>query len=260
VASQIRSRRARPRNRQATNAVCDSAWSKKAAQAELIRRLAEVENGTSVNPSKVTIAEYLQAWPDHDTELAGKTIERYRELAERQIIPHLGHIVMQQLRPAQVNDWHTTLLRSGGKDGRPLATATVKQAHGILHRSYERALRLEQVARNRVHVVPAPRIIRDEATVLTADQVATLLTALEGHPILPLVTLAVFTGMRRGELCALRWGAVDLDAPTIRVERSLEETAAGLRFKPPKTRHGRRTIALPGAGRDGIAGAMAAAG
>jgi integrase len=51
--------------------------------------------------------------------------------------------------------------------------------------------------------------------------------------------------MRRGELCGLAWGSLDLDAATVRVERSLEETAAGLRVKPPKTRHGRRTISLP---------------
>ena len=218
---------------------------KKAAQAELIRLLGEVNSGTAVDPSRVTIAEYLNAWLDNDTDLSPKTIERYRQLVTQQIIPHLGGTLLQRLRPSQVNDWHGTLLRAGGKDGRPLASATVGQAHRILHRGYERALRLELVSRNPVHAVPSPKVTRDEARVLSAEQVDTLLTVLEGHPILPIVTLAVFTGMRRGELCALRWGVLDMDAATIRVDRSLEETAAGLRFKPPKTKHGRRTIALP---------------
>jgi integrase len=57
--------------------------------------------------------------------------------------------------------------------------------------------------------------------------------------------VALGSGMRRGELCALRWRNVDLESATVDVERSLEETNDGLRFKPPKSRHGRRRISLP---------------
>ena len=72
-----------------------------------------------------------------------------------------------------------------------------------------------------------------------------MLTKLEGHPLHPIVALALATGMRRGEILALRWEDVDLDGGSVRVERALEETAAELRLKAPKTRHGRRTISLP---------------
>lgn len=65
---------------------------KRQAQGELIRLLAEVENGTSVDPSRITVAEYLRGWLDRDTDLSPKTLERYRQLAERQVIPHLGSI------------------------------------------------------------------------------------------------------------------------------------------------------------------------
>src|SRR5262249_13370859 len=68
---------------------------------------------------------------------------------------------------------------------------------------------------------------------------------IEEHPLHAIVALAVTTGMRRGEICGLVWGAVDLDGATVRVECSLEETAEGLRVKPPKTRSGLRTISLP---------------
>lgn len=69
--------------------------------------------------------------------------------------------------------------------------------------------------------------------------------ALRGHTIAPIVSLAIATGMRRGELLALQWGDVNLDEASVKVERSLEQTQAGLRFKAPKTKHGRRTIPLP---------------
>ena len=57
--------------------------------------------------------------------------------------------------------------------------------------------------------------------------------------------LALSSGARRGEILALAWKNVDLDATTIKIERSLEQTKAGLKFKSPKTKHGRRTVALP---------------
>ncbi len=68
---------------------------------------------------------------------------------------------------------------------------------------------------------------------------------LVGHPLYEIAVVELATGMRRGELLAVRLSDLDLDAATISVDRSLEETRAGLRFKPPKTKRGRRTISLP---------------
>ena len=86
---------------------------------------------------------------------------------------------------------------------------------------------------------------KGDGTFEIADQIAALLAALRGHRLHPIVSLAVATGMRRGELLALRWSDVDLNAASLKVERSLEESKAKLRFKSPKTKHGRRTIILP---------------
>lgn len=94
---------------------------KKDAQRELIRLLAEAETGTAVDPSKVTLAEYVRSWLDASNDLSPKTLERYRQLAEGQTIPHLGSTELQKLRPGQIHDWHTMLLKSGGAGGRALA-------------------------------------------------------------------------------------------------------------------------------------------
>ena len=144
---------------------------KKAAQAELIRLLAEVENGTSVDPSKVTVAEHIRSWLDSDVELSPKTKERYRQLAEQQIIPHLGATLLQKLRPPQIDKWHSMLLKAGGMAGRALSARTVGHAHRVLHRAYERALRLEVVSRNPVHAVTPPRPDAPEVAILSADQI-----------------------------------------------------------------------------------------
>ena len=64
--------------------------------------------------------------------------------------------------------------------------------------------------------------------------------------IYPQVLVLLATGMRRGELMGLQWGDLDLEAGKVRIERAIEKTKArGLRLKPPKTKHGRRTITLP---------------
>jgi integrase len=87
---------------------------------------------------------------------------------------------------------------------------------------------------------------------LSADEMGVVLGKLNGHALYPIVALALGTGMRRGELLALRWEDVNIDGATVRVERALEETSAGLRFKGPKSRHGRRTISLPGSAVDAL--------
>ncbi len=124
----------------------------------------------------------------------------------------LGATALQKPRPAQVAESHTTLLRRGGVNGNPLLPRTVGHAHRVLHRAFELALRLEPAGRNPVHAVPAPKVERVEPEILTADQIATVLDALDGHPRQHhVVSTALATGMHRGELCGLAWGSVDLD-------------------------------------------------
>jgi integrase len=194
----------------------------------------------------------LRNWLDGATHLTPKTLERYRELAEQQIIPHLGTVLLQRLRPAQIQRWHGVLRQQGGEGGRALSARTVGHAHRVLHAALARAANAEIVGRNVAAVVHPPRVEPGEIQILAPPQMAEVLARLQEHVLAPLVVLALGTGMRRGEVCGLRWGDVDLDGALLRVERSLEETKAGLRLKPPKSRHGRRTIALPAAAAEAL--------
>jgi integrase len=144
--------------------------SKKDAQRELTRLLAEVDNGTSVDPSRITVAEHLRSWILGADKLGGKTRERYIALIEQQIAPHIGNIALQKLRPAHIEGWHTTLLGSGGKDGRPLSARTVGHAHRVLHATVARAAGKELVSRNVVSMIRPPKVEEDEVEILEADQ------------------------------------------------------------------------------------------
>jgi integrase len=131
--------------------------------------------------------------------------------------------------------------RYGGKDSQPLSSRTVGHAHRVLHRALARAAAIELVSRNVASFVKPPKV----------DQMDAVLTALKDHWLEPFAVLALSSGARRGELLALNWANVDLDAGTIKIERSLEQTKAGLRFKAPKTKNGRRVVSLPPNARTG---------
>ena len=98
----------------------------KDAQKKLTELLGAVDAGTHVDPSNMTLAEYLRAWFEGAPKVSPKTAERYRELAERQVVPHLGALRLQKLRPEHVEQWHGTLLKAG------LAPRTVGHAHRLL--------------------------------------------------------------------------------------------------------------------------------
>jgi integrase len=221
------------------------------AERELAKQLNAFNEGVSVEPSKITIEGYFRAWLDQ-ADLAPKTLERYRQLADQQIVPHLGTTTLQKLRPIQVQNWHFTLLSRGGKNGKPLSPRTVGHAHRVLHRALARACSCEIVSRNVAAIIKPPKVEASEIEILAPGQITDVLQKLErnnfasrSHRSLPLIVVALATGMRRGELLGLQWGDLDLDGASLKVERSVEETKAGLRLKTPKTKNGRRTISLP---------------
>ncbi len=212
--------------------------SKADAQTELARLLTEHHAGTLPTRTAATVGDYLASWLDTATGRSPKTLERYGELAANQIAPHLGNEPLQKLAPEKIRTWHATLTKAG------LAPRTVHHAHRLLRQVLATAVKDGKLARNVADVYAPPKAKRTKIEILEPDQIGAVLAALEGHTLYPIAVLALGTGMRRGELLALQWGAVDLDAATVRVERSLEETSEGLRFKEPKSDAGWRTITL----------------
>jgi integrase len=199
----------------------------KDAQRELTRLTAALDSGALPEPTRQTVGQYLNAWLDGARTQSPKTLERYRELAERQIVPHLGNVLPQKLKPEDLTAWHAKLLDGG------ISARTVKHAHRVLSGCLRRAVENGTLIRNVAAIRKPPAVEEEEIEILTPDQVSHVLEALRGHRLYPIVSLAAATGMRRGELLALQWSDIDLDRGVLRVERSLEETKAGLRVKPP---------------------------
>jgi integrase len=229
---------------------------KREAAIKLGELVAAVGGNSYIEPSKVTVAEHVRArvdqWqtaydPTAKTGISRKTAERYRELVENQIAPHIGDKLLQKTKPADIEAWHTTLRTSGRKDGKGgVSTRTIKHAHRVLSKALDDAVRNDLVAKNVAKLEGAPTVDDDEAQIVAKERIGELIDKLRSRTIYARAIVALFTGMRRGEVLALRWSNVDLNAKLIRVREALEETKEhDIQVKPPKTKAGRRDVSLP---------------
>jgi integrase len=218
------------------------------AQRELTRLLNQLNTGAYVEPSRISLAEYLDRWLlDYaKPKVAAKTYDRYREMIDIHIKPALGAFVLPKLAPLHIQGFYSRALASGRKDGKGgLSAQTVLHFHRLLHKALAQAVKWQLLARNPSDAVEPPRPVPKEMQVLDEDETATLLDQLGNSRLHIPVLLAVTTGLRRGEILGLRWSDVDFASGTVTVVQSLEQTSEGLNFKSPKTHRSRRAVALP---------------
>lgn len=223
---------------------------KREALVKLRELMGTVDKASYVEPSKITLAEFLRkrlAQWEASGGITPRTLERYRELVNHQIAPHLGARLLQKLKPLDIEQWHSTLKASGRKDGKGgVAARTIGHAHRVLSKALDEAVKNDIVHKNVAALQDAPAVEADEISIVPPDRVGDIVTKLRGRSSYAAMVTALFTGMRCGELLALRWNCVDLDGKLLQVREALEETkAGGIRFKAPKTRAGRREITMP---------------
>jgi integrase len=214
---------------------------KREAQVKKAELIAAISQGSYVERSKIMVAEFVRARVDQ-WEAAGnitaRSAQRYRQLVENQIMPHLGTKPLQKLTRLDIEGWHTVLRNSG------LAARTIGYAHRVLGGALRDAERDGLVVKNVCKVQKAPKVAETEMTIVR--NVPALVDKLRGSNLYVPAMLALFAGLRLGEVLALRWNRIDLDGKVIQVREALEATKAhGIRTKSPKSRAGRRNVTLP---------------
>jgi integrase len=223
--------------------------SKREAQTELAKLITAVSDDAYVEQTKTTVAswvrERIDIW-EAKGDITARTSQRYRQLCENQIVPFIGATRLQKLTTTDVEAWHLTLGERGKRSGRGGVTArTILHAHRVLSAALRDAQRHGRVQRNVAQLQRPPRIEHKEAVILDEHGAERLLVELRGHSLYAPAVVALYTGMRLGEVLALRWCHVDLSDQLMRVCEALEETKAhGLRVKKPKKNSG-RDIDLP---------------
>jgi integrase len=204
------------------------------AENELARLIHEAATGAFVDPSKVTLGEYLKEWLkqiEHD--LARQTWEDYSRTVTKHIIPDLGNKKLGTLKPSAIQSYYT-------KKRVYLSGTSLQKHHAILHKALGDAVKLQILARNPVDAVQRPKGDNKKQNVLEPEEVTKLLDTADGTIYYMPILLAACCGLRQGEALALRWEDVDLEAGTVLIQHSLEHTSKGLRLKGTKSGKPRR--------------------
>lgn len=224
---------------------------KREAQVALAETVAAHERQDFVAPSDVTLAEYADSWLDGLIARGRKpsTIGGYQANLRNYILPALGSWKLQDLRTAELDQLYTRLLRRGGSGGKPLSLTTVHHVHTQLVKMLNDAERKGLIIRNVARQADAPsmsaaRQARGEMSVWTPAELSAFLAHSSESRSGPLMRLMAMTGMRRGEVAALEWKDVDLDAATVRVRVAATVVNGEEVIDSPKTRQARRVIDL----------------
>jgi integrase len=224
---------------------------KREAQAELNRLLNRRNEGTYVDPTKMSVGEYLEHWLSVDIErrVAAKTALRHRGIIKHQIIPRLGNVPVRKLTATHIEAFEAQLQRSGyvkgSKAGEGLTAQTILHVHRTLSQALAHAVKTGVLFKNPTEQVKPPRPARREIAILSKPEIAMVLRAAEPTWLYLPVLVSVTTGMRRGELLGLRWSDLDLNSARLTVNQSLERVKGKTIFKSPKTTTSRRTVTLP---------------
>jgi integrase len=214
--------------------------------AERFLALVEAEKvrGEWVDPEagKVTVTEFSERWYATTVALKPKTRAGYRSLLDSRILPYIGHLQLRRVDPLVVREWIAEL----GEDG--ISASRIRQARNVTHAVFGLAQQASLIARNPVEGIRTPPLPVTHRRFLTSEQVRLLAASMPDRYQVLTYVLA-YTGIRFGEVAALRRGRCDAAASRLDIAESLAEVAGVLHFGSTKT-HRRRTVAIPATIRD----------
>ncbi|MBM7872246.1 integrase [Clostridium pascui] len=217
----------------------------------------KLDNGILSEPITLTLKEWLGIWLTKykKDKRRKRTFENYEYLIRIHINPHLGNIQLDKLSTEAVQDFYDMLLSKGRYDGKGgLSQKTVRNIHNLLHCALEKAVETRKIIFNATKATELPAREHKEIEVLTKEDELIFLKAASKDRLGIAFIVSLATGLRVGELLALRWQDLDLDKSILNVKQSLGRvktfdeslpTKSKLVFGEPKTKAGKRIIPLP---------------
>ena len=176
-----------------------------------------IDDGTYIAPCKLTVGQWLDIWTnEYLGAVKPRTVDLYKGVVGARIKPSLGALKLDGLTPHAVQTYFNSLTREG------LAPKTVKNIHGILHKSLQQAVINGYIRNNPADSTVLPRVNRRDIKPLDENQIAIFLKTIQGHEYCELFTVTLFTGMREGEALGLLWDCVDLEHGTLKIDKQLQ--------------------------------------
>ena len=203
----------------------------------------KMDKGTQIMPSEYTFAQWLDYWYKDIIlpQIEETTAYGYRGMIENYLKPQLGEIRLQKLTARDIQQYYTWLM--GEKE---LSPNTVIKHHNLLTNTLNAAERQEYITKNPMRAVSPPKKRQREAKFYTPEQLGILLDKAVGTRLELPVFICAYLGLRRGELCGLRWSDVDLEHQTITIENTRTQAGKKEIEKGTKTASSTRTLYLPG--------------
>jgi integrase len=221
---------------------------KREAEKRLSEILHQSDTGAYVNPGKLTVKEFLHQWLDTYvvSNCRPGTYERYRGVIEDHLIPDMGAMLLSNLKSSHLQAHYARALSEGRKKSGQttgLSAWSVRKHHVILREALSHALKWGLVSKNVALAVDPPKPPRSEARALDSDAAQYILTSTQGTIWHPIFHLALYTGMRRGEILGLRWKDVDLNLSVLYIAQAMQQLDDGrVIFQEPKTAKSRRSV------------------
>lgn len=202
----------------------------------------KMDKGTQIMPSEYTFAQWLDYWYKDIIlpQIEETTAYGYRGMIENYLKPQLGEIRLQKLTARDIQQYYTWLM--GEKE---LSPNTVIKRHNLLTNTLNAAERQEYITKNPMRAVSPPKKRQREAKFYTPEQLGILLDKAVGTRLELPVFICAYLGLRRGELCGLRWSDVDLEHQTITIENTRTQAGKKEIEKGTKTASSTRTLYLP---------------
>lgn len=215
----------------------------KEAEKYLRTAMVERDKGVLTSAGAKKLTQFFDEWlnvKEHVDKRKPSTIRDYRDTFKNHIKPYLGDVRLERLATDDLRHLHAKLRAKGASD------ACVRRAHNLVKMALQDAMREEILSRNVAALVRPPAVPRKQQDSWTPAEVRAFWTHIMPHPLKAFWITAILTGLRRGELCGLRWRDLDLDVGELRVEVTITEVGGKLHLGPPKSAKARRTIPLPG--------------
>lgn len=213
---------------------------KKECEQAMNKLIAELDRGDYFETSNMILRDYLSYWTINyvNANVAPSTLTRYK-LSISDINSYLGNIPLSKLKPSHIQDLYSKLISD-----KQQSKSTVLKTHRTLSLSLKHAINWQLIASNPCNNVQPPRPNIVLMKIWNTEAANNFLKLIRSESIYIPVLIALQTGLREGEISALKWEDINLEDKTLSVKHSLQRINGKLSLKEPKTRKSRRTIAL----------------